>query len=193
MIKFCKSTLIPSSFFAISSIAIFFSFYHLYLCSGYSCCRSVLRNVKKFQPAFVRIYMLFLLFSCNIFNLSLLNREKNKTLLVLMQSFCFSCLFIGARFGLHWGDFSSHQAAEMFALHDKKFACDNCGKAYKWRESLVKHRRIECGKKPQFACEICGNRFMHKHHLIKHLYSIHQLAPINGNEMSMLHWFLLLK
>ncbi|KAG7205754.1 hypothetical protein KM043_007703 [Ampulex compressa] len=66
--------------------------------------------------------------------------------------------------------------------HGKRFACENCGKAYKWKESLFKHRRVECGKLPQFACEVCGHRFMHKHHLFKHMKSIHQLARINGND-----------
>ena len=61
----------------------------------------------------------------------------------------------------------------------KVFSCESCGKSYKWKESLLKHQRIECGKLPNFFCEICGNRFMHKHHLIKHMASIHQITPVS--------------
>ncbi|XP_053973088.1 zinc finger and SCAN domain-containing protein 10-like [Hylaeus volcanicus] len=60
-----------------------------------------------------------------------------------------------------------------------RFFCESCGKSYKWRESLLKHKRVECGKLPQFSCEVCGYRFMHKHHLRKHMTSIHQLVPLS--------------
>ncbi|XP_015436088.1 PREDICTED: zinc finger protein CKR1-like [Dufourea novaeangliae] len=55
-----------------------------------------------------------------------------------------------------------------------KFVCDNCGKAYKWRESLQQHRRLECGIEPQFGCIFCGRRFKHKHHLKEHLKRRHK-------------------
>ncbi|XP_043588954.1 longitudinals lacking protein-like isoform X25 [Bombus pyrosoma] len=67
--------------------------------------------------------------------------------------------------------------------NETRFFCEACGKSYKWKESLFKHRRVECGKLPQFTCEVCGYRFMHKHHLIKHLTSIHQVTPLNGAAM----------
>ncbi|XP_076237934.1 uncharacterized protein LOC143181436 [Calliopsis andreniformis] len=57
-----------------------------------------------------------------------------------------------------------------------RFYCESCGKSYKWKESLFKHKRVECGKLPQFPCEICGHRFMHKHHLLKHVTSVHQIG-----------------
>lgn len=60
---------------------------------------------------------------------------------------------------------------------DNRYSCSNCAKSYKWRESLLKHRRIECGKLPAFGCEICGYRFMHKHHLLKHRKTVHH-TPI---------------
>ncbi|XP_076621394.1 longitudinals lacking protein, isoforms N/O/W/X/Y-like, partial [Colletes latitarsis] len=56
----------------------------------------------------------------------------------------------------------------------KKFCCDTCGKAYKWKESLQQHRRLECGIEPQFRCIFCGRRFKHKHHLKEHLKRLHQ-------------------
>ncbi|XP_017756820.1 PREDICTED: zinc finger protein CKR1-like [Eufriesea mexicana] len=67
--------------------------------------------------------------------------------------------------------------------NETRFFCDTCGKSYKWKESLFKHKRVECGKLPQFTCEVCGYRFMHKHHLVKHLASIHRMTPLNGTAM----------
>ncbi|XP_025159626.1 longitudinals lacking protein, isoforms A/B/D/L-like [Harpegnathos saltator] len=62
---------------------------------------------------------------------------------------------------------------DVTTLLDKRYACDTCGKSYKWKESLCKHQRIECRKQPQFVCNVCGYRFMHKHHLTKHVTRIH--------------------
>lgn len=68
-------------------------------------------------------------------------------------------------------------------FNETRFFCETCGKSYKWKESLFKHKRVECGKLPQFTCKVCGYRFMHKHHLVKHLTSIHRIAPLNGTAM----------
>ncbi|PSN32890.1 hypothetical protein C0J52_13313, partial [Blattella germanica] len=40
--------------------------------------------------------------------------------------------------------------------------CVKCGKIYKWRTSLIKHRRQECGKEPQFQCPYCPKRTKQK-------------------------------
>lgn len=53
------------------------------------------------------------------------------------------------------------------------YLCNNCGKTYKWKESLNLHKRMECGIEPRFCCKVCGRRFKHKHHLTKHHKSIH--------------------
>ncbi|XP_043789496.1 longitudinals lacking protein isoform X16 [Apis laboriosa] len=64
--------------------------------------------------------------------------------------------------------------------NETRFFCESCGKSYKWKESLLKHKRVECGKLPQFSCEVCGYRFMHKHHLVKHMAAIHRMSPLSG-------------
>ncbi|KAG7205759.1 hypothetical protein KM043_007708 [Ampulex compressa] len=56
----------------------------------------------------------------------------------------------------------------------RRYVCDNCGKTYKWKESLQQHRRLECGIEPQFGCIFCGRRFKHKHHLKEHLKRRHR-------------------
>lgn len=83
-----------------------------------------------------------------------------------------------------------YNLARGITVRQRKYPCDKCGKVYKWKESLFKHKRIECGKPPRLACEICGNRFMHKHHLAKHLTSIHQFPPMNGADIIVFKWTL---
>ncbi|CAD1476574.1 unnamed protein product, partial [Heterotrigona itama] len=58
------------------------------------------------------------------------------------------------------------------------YLCNNCGKTYKWKESLNLHKRMECGIEPRFCCKVCGRRFKHKHHLAKHHKSIHNYVDL---------------
>lgn len=40
---------------------------------------------------------------------------------------------------------------------DKPWACKNCNRQYKWKNSLFQHLRNECGIPPRFSCERnCG-------------------------------------
>ncbi|XP_076754014.1 uncharacterized protein LOC143425135 isoform X28 [Xylocopa sonorina] len=77
----------------------------------------------------------------------------------------------------------AHHGTKNGQFTGTRFFCEACGKSYKWKESLFKHKRVECGKLPQFTCEVCGYRFMHKHHLLKHLSSVHHMTPLNGAAM----------
>ncbi|KAK9502771.1 hypothetical protein O3M35_011480 [Rhynocoris fuscipes] len=46
--------------------------------------------------------------------------------------------------------------------------CSNCGKIYKNRTSMLRHRRLECGVQPRFHCDRCGKSFKRKEHLQTH-------------------------
>ncbi|XP_012270339.1 zinc finger protein 90 homolog [Orussus abietinus] len=47
--------------------------------------------------------------------------------------------------------------------------CSGCGKAYKWRDSLLRHQRVECGnKEKKFCCRLCPKRFYHRYKLNEH-------------------------
>ncbi|XP_024937407.1 zinc finger protein 250-like [Cephus cinctus] len=47
---------------------------------------------------------------------------------------------------------------EGIDVNDKQFSCVKCGEFYKWKKSLLQHKRIECGKSPRFACKFCESR-----------------------------------
>ncbi|KAJ9593769.1 hypothetical protein L9F63_027588, partial [Diploptera punctata] len=49
------------------------------------------------------------------------------------------------------------------------FKCKNCGKLYRWKNSLYTHVRLECGKEPQFQCPYCPYRAKLKGNLQKHI------------------------
>ncbi|XP_066250359.1 zinc finger protein OZF-like [Euwallacea similis] len=67
----------------------------------------------------------------------------------------------------------------MLALHIKtkhvpeiqhflKYTCDLCGRFYRNRSSLKRHKRLECGVEPKYHCPFCLKRFKHEHHLEQH-------------------------
>ncbi|XP_024868607.1 zinc finger protein 90-like [Temnothorax curvispinosus] len=64
-----------------------------------------------------------------------------------------------------------------------RHCCSKCGKEYKWMQSLVRHKREECGKDPQYSCSICGSRIRHKWMLKKHMINVHRVAIPNGKNI----------
>ena len=51
----------------------------------------------------------------------------------------------------------------------RRLACPDCGKTYRWRDSLRRHQRVECGKEPTHCCPFCLYRFKHRFHLNAHI------------------------
>lgn len=47
------------------------------------------------------------------------------------------------------------------------YKCDDCGKSYRQRSALSKHRRTHTGEKP-YKCDQCGKAFGQRSHLIGH-------------------------
>lgn len=58
-------------------------------------------------------------------------------------------------------------------LSERKYACVQCGKSYKYKQGLVAHTRYKCGKEPQFYCRFCPYRSHHKSHLKTHTLGKH--------------------
>uniref|UniRef100_A0A6P7FGR3 Telomere zinc finger-associated protein-like n=1 Tax=Diabrotica virgifera virgifera TaxID=50390 RepID=A0A6P7FGR3_DIAVI len=48
-------------------------------------------------------------------------------------------------------------------------SCDICGKAYKIKRSLWRHKKYECGNIPAFECTFCEYRAKQKSHLDQHM------------------------
>ncbi|KAJ4427487.1 hypothetical protein ANN_25135 [Periplaneta americana] len=54
------------------------------------------------------------------------------------------------------------------------FQCPRCGKNYRYKNSLSRHMRLECGKEPQFQCPFCPHSAKHRSHLQTHVASKHK-------------------
>lgn len=66
------------------------------------------------------------------------------------------------------------RADSMFSLLDMQFPCVQCGKVYKHKTSLTKHRKYECGVEAQFQCPHCPYKAKQKVSLISHLFTRHK-------------------
>lgn len=49
------------------------------------------------------------------------------------------------------------------------FSCEMCGRRYRYKSHLCRHRRYECGQEPQFPCLLCPYKAKRKEHLQQHL------------------------
>ncbi|CAK9802868.1 Longitudinals lacking protein, isoform G [Anthophora quadrimaculata] len=57
--------------------------------------------------------------------------------------------------------------------------CFGCGKRYKWRDSLLRHQRVECGnKEKKFCCKLCPKKFYHQYKLNEHYQGRHKLPKL---------------
>jgi uncharacterized Zn-finger protein len=54
------------------------------------------------------------------------------------------------------------------SVDDLPYVCPKCHKRYRWKDSLRRHQRVECGLQPQHACPTCGRMFKHKHQMVAH-------------------------
>ena len=55
--------------------------------------------------------------------------------------------------------------------------CPSCGRQYKSKGSLNRHRKFECGQEPAFSCPICFIRFKRKDKLKDHHDRHHRQDP----------------
>ena len=61
-----------------------------------------------------------------------------------------------------------HESA-VFGMH----SCYKCGKMYSWKANLLRHLRLECGKRPQLQCPHCPYITKRKSSLNRHVGSRH--------------------
>lgn len=57
--------------------------------------------------------------------------------------------------------------------NQSEFVC-SCGRRYKYRRNLTRHKTYECGVNPQFQCEVCYKQFKYKNEVKTHLALFHQ-------------------
>ncbi len=54
-------------------------------------------------------------------------------------------------------------------VHNRPHTCLSCGKSYAWKETLVRHMRLECGQVPNLQCPLCPMKFKRKDQLQAHM------------------------
>ncbi|XP_054287668.1 zinc finger protein 782-like [Macrosteles quadrilineatus] len=67
--------------------------------------------------------------------------------------------------------------ADIPWLHDRRqlhpHVCDVCGRSYKYRDNLLRHKRQECLKEPKFACDFCSYKAKYRSSLRAHIVCKH--------------------
>lgn len=57
------------------------------------------------------------------------------------------------------------------------YVCEDCGRFYKYKKTLISHKRFECGKEAQFGCpeEGCFYKAKTRGNLKKHIINKHKI------------------
>ncbi|KAH8320049.1 hypothetical protein KR074_012142, partial [Drosophila pseudoananassae] len=66
-----------------------------------------------------------------------------------------------------------HVSAGDYPLDESKYACNVCGKTYKIKGSLKRHKNYECGVEPNLKCPHCPHKCKYKSDLRKHMNQKH--------------------
>ncbi|XP_007175497.2 zinc finger protein 772 isoform X1 [Balaenoptera acutorostrata] len=66
-----------------------------------------------------------------------------------------------------WKPQSNTKCAEAFHSGQRHYKCNECGKAFSRKDSLVQHQRVHTGERP-YECSECGKTFSRKPILVQH-------------------------
>ncbi|XP_043486088.1 zinc finger and SCAN domain-containing protein 16-like [Polistes fuscatus] len=62
------------------------------------------------------------------------------------------------------------------AVLQTQYVCTDCGKKYKWQDSLKRHKRVDCGnKEKRFLCNFCNRKFKYRYELKNHITAHHKI------------------
>jgi uncharacterized C2H2 Zn-finger protein len=84
---------------------------------------------------------------------------------------CWTSLNFGHQFHLSTQDLTAATAGSDDSVH--LYACPRCTKRYKFRTSLYRHLKFECGKKPSFHCPHCPYMTKQKAPMKRHIRHTH--------------------
>ncbi|XP_070149648.1 protein tramtrack, beta isoform isoform X8 [Polyergus mexicanus] len=60
-------------------------------------------------------------------------------------------------------------------IRTSTYVCTDCGKKYKWLDSLKRHQRVDCGnKEKKFSCHVCDRKFKYRYELRNHISAHHR-------------------
>lgn len=60
-------------------------------------------------------------------------------------------------------------------MRTSNYVCTDCGKKYKWLDSLKRHQRVDCGnKEKKFSCHVCDRKFKYRYELRNHISAYHR-------------------
>ncbi|KAH8371075.1 hypothetical protein KR093_006165, partial [Drosophila rubida] len=80
-------------------------------------------------------------------------------------------LYVNGLSGVHT-TMTLQQVGEL-AIDEAKYACNVCGKTYKIKGSLKRHKNYECGVEPTLKCPHCPHKCKYKSDLRKHMNQKH--------------------
>lgn len=95
------------------------------------------------------------------------------------------CVVCNATFPSVWllEQHAALQHANLGALEEKPFICDQCGQSYRYRSAYVKHReqnhRARLPADKLFTCDVCGMQFRYLKSFKKHRLN-HALERLHG-------------
>ncbi|KYN03458.1 PREDICTED: longitudinals lacking protein-like [Cyphomyrmex costatus] len=73
------------------------------------------------------------------------------------------------------GDYPVHMySGDSYIPMIQAYVCTDCGKKYKWLDSLKRHQRVDCGnKEKKFCCHVCDRKFKYRYELRNHITAHH--------------------
>ncbi|XP_011052806.1 PREDICTED: zinc finger protein 728-like [Acromyrmex echinatior] len=70
--------------------------------------------------------------------------------------------------------YSGDSYMPMIQTIQTHYVCTDCGKKYKWLDSLKRHQRVDCGnKEKKFSCHVCDRKFKYRYELRNHITAHH--------------------
>ncbi len=105
---------------------------------------------------------------CDIFSVQFLKCLRKCSSYIL--AFSFEILKMFRRIRIFWPIF-----IKRIIFPEKRSVCMNCGRDYKYKSTLNRHLKYECGDKKNFECPICGKLFAQKCNYKTHLGIMHKV------------------